>query len=842
MKKWILLLFCTVSFSASAATDLNGRENVASSLFGATAEIKHADGRTNAAPGVISGSHKDEAGELLSGVPSLLTIEFAKPEQINLIRIYPGKLLYAGNPSGECGVKSYIVERFNNGYWHPLVKAENQPGFQESGASDGETYFFEHSFPPVNAAKLRITVLRSGHTGKSASAPGVVAEEKRSSFLRAVEVYSARRSESSAAWLSSAMSGDFRLRVYRAQESAALNLKGIRFGKPFEAVLVLTEEKTGKPMETRSVTLKNGEQSLSFPLKNIPDGRYILTIKAKDPASPFKGEFRRMLRIDRGGTTPPPSEPIDVTGIKVFPVDDFHFAKRSGVRESVPEAEAIETSRRMGPEMGRQNSRSGNWLNLDSEGNFVQKFEEYSTDGKNAKTYYAVSRDLKNWNVLEKTPTGKANVPVKSPFAPLPPAAVPHWGQKTPLKDASVRFYDKGKDGIPPLNEIRIQWFPPFLGDATKYGLVKWGTYPVWEKKKGEWIVLNREPIFVEKFGFAGDELETEKDCNDNFGPQYLSDDGKTLFYGKAAKLRTFPPYTIEYDNIPQAYRLMQIHYTNDGFRWKKRYFTLPDESDPWSSQHYGYSSFRVDRNFYVAYVHMYHCVNQQIYPEINYSRDGLNWKRIPGGRTPFIRNTPPNTWLFGLIFCEYAPFPLEHDGKYYLPVGTAWKRPHFYLPSETPELTGTVLRRSFHSRGLEKEWPYFKEIGGWDPLALSMKNALNTVGIAVFRKDGWIAVKSEGNGELLSRVFSAKDCVLALNAKGKLVLELLSPDGTPLPQYSGPAAVHFSGDETDWKATWKNGTVDSLPKTPFRIRIQMAPGSEIYSLSFLKQRNGDSK
>lgn len=834
MKKILYALLCSGFFLTLSAADVKERENVASSLFGATAEITHADGKKNAAPGVISGLRQDNNAERLSGVPSTLTIEFARPEQINLIRIYPGKLIYAQYPSGECGISSYHVERFNNGYWHTVVKTEKQPHFDESGAESGDAYYYEHEFPPVNAAKIRITVLKSGHTGKSTSSPDIMPEAKRTSYLRAVEVYSTRRGKSRAAWLSEAMAGDFRLRVYRDQKKADLNLKGIRFGKPVEAELSIAGEKTKQVVMSRSLTLRNGAQQIAIPLEKIPNGRYIVTIKAKDAASPYKGEFRRMLRIDRSGQISLPAEPVDVSGLKIFPVDDFHFSRRNGVKNIVPEAKVIETSRRMGFGDGRQNSRSGDWLDIDSEGNFVQKFEERSVDNKKSRTYYAYSRDLKNWQVSDTPPTGKANRVVKLPYAPLPAPAVPRWHQKTPLKDAKVRFYDRNRDGVPPLNEIRVQWFPPFLCKAEKYGLTEWGTYPVWEKNRGEWIILAREPMFVEKFGFIGDELETEKDCNDNFAPQFLSDDGRTLFYAKGAKLRTFPPYTIEYDNIQQAHRLMQIHYTNDGFHWKKHYFTLPDETDHWSYQHYGYSSFRVDRNFYIAYLHVYHCTKQQIYPEINYSRDGLNWKRIPGSE-PFIRNTAPNTWLFGMIFNEYNPAPLEYDGKYYLAVGTAWKRPHFYLGPETPELTGTKLRRSFSSRGLEAQWPYFKVIGGWDKLAESMKNAMNTVGIAVFRKDGWIAVKSPGEGELVSRIFSAPGNTLKLNGKGKFTVELLNASGDPLPDYSGSNAALVTGDTVNGDVVWKNGTCRKLPSIPFRVRIIM-DSAELYTIHFNRE------
>ncbi len=112
--------------------------------------------------------------------------------------------------------------------------------------------------------------------------------------------------------------------------------------------------------------------------------------------------------------------------------------------------------------MGRQNSRSGDWLNLDSEG-ISSEVRERARTPRPRKTYYAVSRDLKNWKVWEKDADRQGECSREISVRPAASRRGSALGTEDPAEEASGRFYDKGKDGIPPLNEIRIQWFPPFL-------------------------------------------------------------------------------------------------------------------------------------------------------------------------------------------------------------------------------------------------------------------------------------------------------------------------------------------------------------------------------------------
>ena len=177
------LILSAVSVCAAPPKKITNRKNVAAELFGATAKIIHKDGSSEKVTSILQGSYVDNNAVALKGIPATIEIEFAQPEQINLIRIYPGNLKYAPYPSGEAGIKSYKIERYNNGYYHPLVEAKNQPSYAQSGAAGGEEYCFEHSFKPIKAEKIRITITESGHTGKSASRKDIIPMAERISFF-----------------------------------------------------------------------------------------------------------------------------------------------------------------------------------------------------------------------------------------------------------------------------------------------------------------------------------------------------------------------------------------------------------------------------------------------------------------------------------------------------------------------------------------------------------------------------------------------------------------------------------------------------------------------------------
>ena len=843
IKTFIVLSALFLIQTLSSGQNKVERNNVASAIYGSRAEVILANGQKVSADKVINGNYDDASAIKLEGVPATLQVEFPIPVQINLIRIFPGMTIYAPNPSGDCGIKDYHVEGYNNGYWHPLVKAENQPDYLNSKAEGNATYFYEHNFRPTTVSAIRIVVTRSGHTGRSASNSNIVPEEKRTSFIREFEVYEAGKNSAfgKAFYFNTIVSGDFRLPVYRQQSQAGLTLKVPDNIPSFPAIITVVPEQGGSTIEEREISIVPGIQTVLFDLSSYSDGRYIVNLAPKDKNGIYKGDIKRMLRVDRGGFAAHPTEPIQVLGQKVFPVDDFHFVEREGVESFVkPADQVIQASKPLAPDRPIQNAIGSAVLNYDSQGNFVMYFNDANRMGGDKKYHYAYSKDLSTWQIADESPTGVPNKLIAPPYKALPSSAVPRWSEKTKLSEASVVFYDKARDGVPPLNEIRIQWFPPTLCDATQYGLIKWGTYPVWEKRKGEWLVLTRDPLIVDKFEFDSDELETESSSNDNFGPQYLSDDGKTLYFSRAAKLRRFAPYTIEYDNITQAHRIMRTHYSQDGINWQVRYLALPEESDHWSYQHYGVHTFRVDKDYYIGYLHAYHCTKQQIYTELIYSRDGLNWNRLPNSKA-FIPNGPMGSWTSGMIFTQSNP--VELNGKYYLPLGHVFKSLHFYITRGREDISfvnAEYLRRGFSGRNLVEQWPYFDEIGGWEGLSEDMHNDHASVGLAVFRKDGWISSRASSVGSMLSRVFTAPNAGLNLNADtgigGEIRIEVLNADGTPIESYCGANAALYKGDGTDAMIKWSKGTMSVLPEVPFRLRISMEK-AEIYALEFVETK-----
>ena len=829
---------CVFASLAGEAPEV-GRTNVASAEFGGRAEVTGPDGAITAAPQLIDNRYGDMGSIMVKGAPFTVTIHLPMPCMINQVRIFPGRIVNAGNPSGDAGVKAYRIEALYNGHWNIIVEAADQPDFLSSGASGGNEYFYAHSFKPIRTEAVRMVVTESGDTGRRVSNDRVLPPAERQSCIREIEIYSADRREAGVKLISSLLTGDFQFSVYRDQDRAMASFTGTEDMKRFKASWRLAEEKSGKVHASGEREFAAGINDFSFDLGELPDGRYILTIEPDAAEKFLRGPLRRMLRLERAGREQPPAEPVAVGGIRVFPVDDFHFAARVGVTEASTTPETFEATRPLAPGRTEQRNSGTDFLEIREDGVFSLKFYDATGSHQDRRPHYAYSRDLENWTIADEPPDGRPNRKNVSPFAPLPSAAEEKWRNKTPLAKATLRFYDAARDGKPPLAEVRAHYFHHSTrSHIEKYGLRHRALYPVWEKEAGEWIVLTREPLNEDKgYAFEAEELESENDGNDNFGSQFLTDDGRTLIAFKAQAVRRFPPYTVQYDNLPETARTMRVYYTHDGFDWKSRYLAAPGPGDSWSYQHYSFWNFRVDRDFRIGYINTYDCVRQQIYPEIVYSRNGLDWRRLPSPK-PFISNTPPGTWLFGMIFLRGDHS--ERDGKYYVPIGgvASLSRPHFYditYRDDLSHITGRFLSRSFGARGLADHWPFFKAIGGWEGLAKHMREASDTLGLAVFRKDGWIAVRAGDDGGVLeSRLFSAAEG-MKLNGRGEFTVEVLDARGTLSPDYGGVNAARLSGDWTDAPLTWKGGAIDRLPQDPFRIRITMKPGSELFCLYFSK-------
>ena len=741
------------------------------------------------------------------------------------INVFPG--VYSGTFGSETvmllddfRLSSRIIH-FNGTPTRPA--SPNEPGTLALFSFDDEPF----TAPGITAGIIGEAKLTPGRFGQAIDLTGEIDPEL---FRRAAAL--GRRP-----LLDEHLDGEFRLMVHTDQPEAKLLLIP-DFDRPIRLKGELRAESDNRVISTFTREL-SGKAEWAIPISRLGDGNYLLTLSAADPKEEFDGSFVRRLRIQRPRPTPPPPEPITLSGEVVFPIDEYHFARREGVTNRIVPPRMVTTTRPLGKQFAWQRSFGPNWFGVDSAGNFVQRFTAGADwSGGGASVFYAFSRDGADWQLSSTPPGGRDNPPIPDLFPPTAAAAV-RWHNRTPFNQSEVRLYSAA-DGVPPLNEVRMQCLAPHISDPARYGFIPWGTYPVWEKRPGLWLILTREPSCVCKFGYAERELEQTIDANDNFGGQYLSDDGKTACYAQAAKLHVHAPLAVEYDNIPDSFRLMRVYSSRDGFNWEGRYVIIPDELDHPTLQHYGFTSLRAGKELRIGLLHAYQVEKQQIYSELVFSRDGMEWTRLDD-RTPFFGNdVQPGEPFFGMIFTDFENTPVfAHGDEYFIALGSQWhQRPHFYFTYGTPEqpesYTPEALRRTYGRRQLAERWPFFTAVGGWEGLSRDFSRfpeGASTVGFARLRRDGWIAVTSSDRGVLTSRLWSAPGNRMALNGRGEFSVELLDADGKPLPGYSGDAAARFSGDSVEAVLNW-NGR-EKLPEIPFRAVISM-DNAEIYTIKLL--------
>ena len=92
------------------------------------------------------------------------------------------------------------------------------------------------------------------------------------------------------------------------------------------------------------------------------------------------------------------------------------------------------------------------------------------------------------------------------------------------------------------------------------------------------------------------------------------------------------------------------------------------------------------------------------------------------------------------------------------------------------------------------------------------------------YRVDGYVAVESAGEGQLLTRPLRFDGGSMTINAKvsdgGSVVVEVLAPDGTTI--RSRP----FEGDATDAAITWESGDLAAVAGQPIRLRFRLRDAS----------------
>lgn len=614
--------------------------------------------------------------------------------------------------------------------------------------------------------------------------------------------------------------GDFQPPIYRNSEVARLFLYGhtdLVEGLPV-AVSVLSSAGEEEVLRARLV-VHAGENVCALDISGLQSGRYRVKVTAQDKG--VGGEIRRLLRIENGDLSKPLVPCPDVTGRRLFLIDGHHVLVRKNVKAEVNPGHAHFVS----------------WLNVPHETNYwaprllpLQKTAEQKlfvrfqdAVGDELHWRYAITEDLHNlhdWKVYDGVPQFKVEEPLRALF---PPEATPRWRQKVSDEQATFRFYNQERDGVPPLNEILVKYTSTQKKDFGGLPIPFRSTYAVWEKTPGQILFLSKEPLCVDRSLNASDAFEEDTDTNDNFGGQHLSPDGRTLYYVVARVVKRFPPFTVPYDNLPNSARMLTVFHTRDGFKWDKQFILPPDENTPWWLQQYGIRIMHdPDAEIYWGYLLTYDCLRQQIFIDVAYSRDFLNWTR-PGGKPLLSVAETPGDWLFGRVMGLTQPL-YESDGRSFHSMPAVMPAPHFY---EKGSMDAAEIKKRYGHRHIEK-WPFFDQVGGYDGLAEAMPRAWSrrAVGIFVSRTDGAVALTAhDETGHLVTRLVEA-GAGLRLNAKteerGWVIVELLDDKDRPVPGY----AQKFSGDMIDAPI------FETLPAQPFKVRLKLKR-AQVFALRF---------
>lgn len=793
-------------------TSVSGRENIALS-----SEISLTDNSgKKAVPRLKDGMYDGFNSVLSNDFPAVLDIAFPEGKYVSSVRIHSGYAEYKQYASGDLSVTAYKVEVFSTaaGQWREVAVVKNAPVAKTAG-DDDSLRFSQADFPALEATGVRITLLDSSDTGKRNNGPAPC----RAAILREVEVFGHERGKGSSGLLNT-IQAEYRLPVYRKQQQANLHIVADKAVKNLKLEISFRDRNNGKvPAPAFQVTVNGGENVIPIDISKWENGEYRTLIKSK--SSQIKGEFARLLRIDRVEASVVKEGGNWSGKVLLFP-DLKNLSVHNGVEVKVnqPETHPLNKDFYSGKDWLIQIGSSMNFL---PDGRLAMKFSEISRDWKKTQVRYAVTEVGKwDWQISETAPEGFSrgtselvNYACNSISSYLP-------GQSAGKSD-NFRWYDPEKDG-----KINVR---QLMTIYTGYKPCDWGimtappqtTWVVW-KKDGKYLLISKKPLLAD--GVSSDEFESPDSTNDNFAGEWVSEDGSTFFYVRGRTLKRYEPFIARYDNLWMISRILTIFMTKDGVNWTRHYFALPDENDAPTMQHYGAGIYKVPRGngLLIAIQMDYSALHQQYDLEIVYSRDGICWERL-ADRTRWIPAAEPGGWNFGLTNMHNNI--LERDGMIYHQIGWASSHPHYshevtYFIGAENNITGEVMRKKFDRRGMTK-WPYFKDFGSYDSLAQFMRDGGTTCGVVVYRKNGWFGLCAEKQGSFTTLKLRANGKLSAnfkTAADGFIKLELLNANGEIL------AAKTLTGDKVE------EVVFETLPDGEFQIRAEMDKAT-LYALDF---------
>lgn len=628
--------------------------------------------------------------------------------------------------------------------------------------------------------------------------------------------------------------GEFDLPVYTGDQTGYLHLFNTT-SKSIPVDIVLREKNNNKEISKLNVSLNPGKNEIAMP--RCGSGYFVAeVVDMREPLSPAKGKFRRLMRR-QDVPEPKPDEIVAIKGEKLFFADGYYFEKFENIAFKTIQADVYKsTPDNIDPRLLMQGG--GNLAIKD--GKLMQHVTCYDNYFRKSSTRFFIAEtpldNLNQWSIRELADGEK--FPINA-HALAKNVVSSDWEPK-PGKDGKItyRFYDPARDGKVDVKQINFFYISPFGADAMigmaeqDWGVIKPGvrsTWPIWYKAPGEALILTEKPLFSDDR--SADEFEAYTDSNDNFCGQWLSDDGKTVYYCRGHYVRRYPPYSVPYDNMSNGVRLLTVTKTSDGINFERCFVTVPDRDEPLvGTQHYGAAQMRLrDGNgMRIALVSRYFAQDQRIFIELAYSYDGFNWKRF-SGQKPLLDNGEPGSWIAGYI--GGGAHAVEHDGKIYYTLGWCCTAYHFMAEliweRNLADTSGAFLKSYITPRKID-QWPLLDKFKDFDDMAAYVRNTRINAGVMSWRKDGLFYVEPQGEkgwfvtGKL--RAGKIMTVNLRLEENGRAVFVLLDENDNELPGFRKDINGRFDGIDTV--------IFNDLPQGIFKVKCELEKG-ELYTLGF---------
>lgn len=595
---------------------------------------------------------------------------------------------------------------------------------------------------------------------------------------------------------------EFAMPVYRNPWQAELTVVVPKAMTDLRAASVSVVSPEGKEVWNGSFQLSPGCNACV--LKNIgsiPPGRYMATVTVG------KTSMKRMLRIERIPAMSQPDGPIRLR--KIFFTPDrwlFESFRNLEIRYSKPKlTETYRTSR-----PGVLNIYGTSFARA-VDGAYVIQGDEHPY-----RRGYLYCNDAHRFTVQSPSPEG--------PYVPVDtmPKTEPH---KDVFKSYNIlgsaaggrqyEMYDPVRDGAYTLRDLGIIQ----NGDPYDFGCVKAGARTYWVVAKtssGKTVFLRKTPLFRDVPLYTGDGFDDGFMTNDNFGNSWLSEDGKTLFLARGQTVRRFAPYDVPYDLLPNCSRILTIYSTGDGVDWRYCHSisSCGPLDDPFSQQYGGDIQFMPDAGLYLAFVQAYDSKSQQIYLDLKYSRDGINFYDFTDPK-PFVKTANPSDWYFGMLFTEQQ---IVQVGDRYYQLASGASLPHYFAEplfrhNSQREITAEDFKSLFANRRFAESLPYFESLGGWEGVAKQSREGYYAVGVISYRADGWFGVRAGiREGVFVTRPIKGGGALrvnACVAANGLLRIERLDAKGRAL----DTATVRGDSIKTP---------VFAMPEGSFRLRVTM--------------------